>query len=184
MLGNLELLEARLREEQLIRLVQAASRSAWRGAQLTQQMLAFSRKQVLAAKPTDLNAAVSGMSEMLRRTLGEHGVEVGRGTGLGLSQVYGLARQSGGTARIRSRLGEGTTAEIYLPRATAPSTDASTQAEAAQPVAQHWTVLLVDDQDEVRNVIAQHLDVLGYRCVEASNGPSRSTCCAAAASTF
>ena len=262
-LGNLELLEARLREEPLIRLVQAASRSAWRGAQLTQQMLAFSRKQVLTAKPTDLNAAVSGMSEMLRRTLGEHGVEVrtvlapslwpalvdatqievailnlainardampvggravittrnvaagepdlppelsagdyvlvsvtdtgegmspdtlakafdpffttkevGRGTGLGLSQVYGLARQSGGTARIRSRLGEGATAEIYLPRATALSTDASTQAEAAQPVAQHRTVLVVDDQDEVRNVIAEHLDVLGFRCVEASNGP-------------
>ena len=261
-LGNLELLEGRLREEQLIRLVQAASRSAWRGAQLTQQMLAFSRKQVLTAEPTDLNAAVSGMSEMLRRTLGEHGVEVrtalnpslwpalvdatqievailnlainardampvggraviatrnvpagepdlppelgagdyvlvsvtdtgegmspdtlakafdpffttkevGRGTGLGLSQVYGLARQSGGTARIRSRLGEGTTAEIYLPRATALSMEASAEAEAAQPAAQDRTVLLIDDQDDVRDVIAQHLEVLGYRCVEASDG--------------
>lgn len=68
--------KARLRDEPLIKLVQAATRSAWRGAQLTQQMLAFSRRQVLTAKATDLNAAVSGMSEMLRRTLGEHGVEV------------------------------------------------------------------------------------------------------------
>src|SRR5689334_2631814 len=47
----------------------------------------------------------------------------GKGTGLGLSQVYGLARQSGGTARIRSRPGEGTTVEIYLPRAAAGRRD-------------------------------------------------------------
>ena len=75
-LGNLELVEGRLRDERSLKLIQAASRSAWRGAQLTQQLLAFARRQVLTAKPTDLNAVVSGMSEMLRRTIGEHGVEL------------------------------------------------------------------------------------------------------------
>jgi signal transduction histidine kinase len=190
------------------KLLRAATRSAQRGARLAQQLLAFSRKQRAEAKPVDLNATVSGMSDMLRRTLsgavdlrtkldsalwrvhadqtqievallnlainardampkggtleiatrnvavdGTNGPEdlpcgdyvavsvadsgqgrcaedvlskafspffttkeVGKGTGLGLPQVYRLARQSAGTARIRSRSGKGTTVEIYLPR--------------------------------------------------------------------
>ncbi|HEY0522176.1 MAG TPA: PAS domain-containing protein [Stellaceae bacterium] len=69
-LGNLELLDARLHDERLRKLVDAATRSARRGAMLTEQLLAFSRRQHLAPKPTDLNAVVGGMSDMLRRTLG------------------------------------------------------------------------------------------------------------------
>jgi signal transduction histidine kinase len=70
-LGNLELVEMRLGADEMLRkMVQTATRSAERGAKLTEQLLAFSRRQHLASQPIDLNTAVSGMSEMLARTLG------------------------------------------------------------------------------------------------------------------
>ena len=70
-LGNLELVEMRLGTDQKLRkMVQTATRSAQRGAKLTEQLLAFSRRQHLASQPIDLNTAVSGMSEMLARTVG------------------------------------------------------------------------------------------------------------------
>ena len=266
-LGNLELLDARLHDERLRKLVDAATRSARRGAMLTEQLLAFSRRQHLAPKPTDLNAVVGGMSDMLRRTLGGTVIvqtalpddlwpalvdvtqievailnlainardamplggkvqigtrnipasdrrdrpedlpsggdyvalsvadtgegmsaevvdrafepffttkELGKGTGLGLSQVYGLARQSGGTARIRSRQGGGTTVELYLPRAggelgAGAEGPAASVVEDAQ-AGRRGTVLVVDDQDEVRDVVLAHLEALGYRTVPAANG--------------
>jgi signal transduction histidine kinase/CheY-like chemotaxis protein len=264
-LGNLELLEARLddSDDRARRLVQAAARSAQRGAKLTEQLLAFARKQHLAPEATDLNAAVRGMTEMLRRTLGGGAVgvenalagdlwpalvdatqievallnlainardamplggtirittrnvaagderyrppdlapgdyvaiavtdtgegmapevlakafdpffttkEVGKGTGLGLSQVYGLARQSGGTARIRSKPGEGTTVEIYLPRAATLSERGGLDAEPAKEQGRRGTVLVVDDQDEIREVAVAQLEALGHRAVVAADG--------------
>src|SRR3984893_14470798 len=70
-LGNLELVEMRLGADEMLRkMVQTATRSAQRGAKLTEQLLAFSRRQHLVSQPIDLNTAVSGMSEMLARTLG------------------------------------------------------------------------------------------------------------------
>jgi PAS domain S-box-containing protein len=260
-LGNLELAEMRVNDEGVRKLVQAAARAAQRGAKLTSQLLAFSRRQHLAPTPVDLNATVSGMAEMLRRTLGGGAIEirtrpahelwpalvdatqievallnlainardamplggtvlietrniraadsdrpgdlppgdyvgvavvdtgegippsllvrvfepffttkeVDKGTGLGLSQVYGLARQSGGTVRIASRLGEGTRVEIVLPRAAAVvRADAGAAAEAG--VRRRGTVLVVDDQEEVREVAAAHLEALGYQVVQAASG--------------
>jgi PAS domain S-box-containing protein len=69
-LGNLELIESRLVDEKVRKMVQAASRAALRGAQLNEQMLAFSRKQHLAPRPVDLNTLVRDMSDLLQRTLG------------------------------------------------------------------------------------------------------------------
>jgi len=264
-LGNLELVEMRLGADQMLRkMVQTATRSAQRGAKLTEQLLAFSRRQHLASQPIDLNTAVSGMSEMLARTLGggmelrtkladdlwpalidqtqvevallnlvinardamgvggtilvgtrnvrtderncsddlapgEYVVlsvadagegmtaevlakafepffttkEIGKGTGLGLSQVYGLARQSGGTVRIRSKPGAGTEVEIYVPRALGAAKPESPRAEgdmAEATVRRRGTVLIVDDQEEVREIAAIHLASLGYEIVQAANG--------------
>ena len=270
-LGNLELLEARLgADERARKLTQAAARSAQRGAKLTQQLLAFARKQHLAPEATDLNRAVRGMTDMLRRTLGGGAVEVktalagelwpalvdatqievallnlainardamplggtvrietrnvaaaaasgrdlpgdlvpgdyvvvsvadtgegmppevlakafdpffttkaaGKGTGLGLSQVYGLARQSGGTARIRSKPGEGTTVEIYLPRAAAAerggvAAEPSEGAAETSILRPPGTVLVVDDQDDIRELAVAQLEALGRRVVAAADG--------------
>jgi signal transduction histidine kinase/ActR/RegA family two-component response regulator len=96
--------------------------------------------------------------------------ELGKGTGLGLSQVYGLARQSGGTVRIKSTPGAGTRVEIFLPRAVSADIDASQTRIAAAPAPRHRTVLIVDDQDDVREIAAAHIEALGYRSVQAANG--------------
>ena len=262
-LGNLELVERSIADERQRKLLQAAVRSALRGAKLTEQMLAFSRKQHLAPKSVDVNALVLGIEDMLRRTLGgtvevtsafapdlwhalvdpqqlelvilnlainardampfggrvlietrtvkaseldksidlapgdyvrvsvaDTGIgmtedvlaracepffttkEVGEGSGLGLAQVYGLARQSGGGLRINSTVGEGTTVEVYLPRSFAQP-DAATEirnAKRATVVSSRATVLVVDDQEDVREVTAAQLDVLGYRVVQAASG--------------
>ena len=262
-LGNLELLEMRLGDERLLRLVQAATRSARHGAKLNEQMLAFSRKQHLTPQPIDVNALLAGVEVLLSRTLGgtvevvvdlaedlwpalvdPHQLELvilnlainardamplggrvtietrnvhtrradksidlaagdyvltavsdtgtgmtpevlaracepffttkepGKGSGLGLAQVYGLAQQSGGGLRINSSIGKGTTIKLYLPRSL----------EAAQPMAEprkdgraaggrhQARILVVDDHEEVRDVIAAHLEALGYQSVQAATG--------------
>jgi CheY-like chemotaxis protein len=95
--------------------------------------------------------------------------EPGRGSGLGLSQVYGVARQSGGTVRIRSAVGQGTMVELYLPRAS----DRPVAAErgAAEVIAgSRATVIVLDDEPEVREVAVAHLETLGYRAIEAPTG--------------
>ena len=260
--GNLDLLDQQIANERQRKLIQAAVRSAVRGAKLTEQMLAFSRKQHLAAKSVDVNGLVSGIEDMLRRAIGgtievttalapdlwpalvdPHQLElailnltinardampfggrlsletrvikvseldrsadmapgdyvvvavadtgkgmseevlaracepffttkeVGEGTGLGLAQVYGFARQSGGGIKIKSALSEGTTVEIWLPRSLAPAEVASATGQApAGGIDGMRTVLVVDDQEEVREVTAAQLESLGYRVVQAASG--------------
>ncbi|MFC5497986.1 response regulator [Caenimonas terrae] len=97
---------------------------------------------------------------------------VGSGTGLGLSQVYGFARQSGGLAFVRSEIGKGTTVEMHFPRAPA---DAAEQRETlAAPVhrkaAHAHSILVVEDDADVRRVIVECLGLIGYTVTEASNG--------------
>jgi CheY-like chemotaxis protein len=97
---------------------------------------------------------------------------VGKGTGLGLSMVKGLAEQSGGVLLLKSRLGEGTTAEIWLPA----SQDEQVSAPAAAPsratarTARPLSVLLVDDDLLVLDNIAAMLDDLGHAVIEARSG--------------
>jgi len=274
-LGNLELLEMRLAEPHLVKLVQAAARSARHGAKLNEQMLAFSRKQYLSPKAIDLNELVLGTEDLLRRSLGgtvevvtalghdlwtalvdPHQLELvilnlainardampaggrvvvktrnikagernkpaelapgdyvmmsvgdtgtgmspevlaracepffttkepGKGSGLGLAQVYGLAQQSGGGMRITSAVGKGTTVAVYLPRSLAEpqkSADARNMAGRAG-LSRRARVLVVDDNEDVREVIVAYLDSLGYQSLQAANGADALELLAAAGS--
>jgi CheY-like chemotaxis protein len=98
--------------------------------------------------------------------------EQGKGSGLGLSMVYGFAKQSNGVFRLKSELGHGTTAELWLPRAPAadPAAQKPPKKEAQRTSSRSLRVLLVDDHAEVRNTTAAMLADLGHEVVEAANG--------------
>ena len=99
---------------------------------------------------------------------------LGQGTGLGLSMIYGFARQSGGQARIYSEPGQGTMVCLYLPRyqgdaAVAEAVPELTDAPRAE---RGETVLVVDDEPTVRMLITEVLEELGYAAIEAADGAS------------
>jgi PAS domain S-box-containing protein len=94
---------------------------------------------------------------------------VGRGTGLGLSMVHGLALQLGGALVIESRRGLGTNVELWIPRCEHPAEPSRSAADDAAPVARAGTVLLVDDEFLVRTSTADMLTELGYTVLEASS---------------
>ncbi|TXN19662.1 PAS domain S-box protein [Methylobacterium sp. WL9] len=265
--GSLELLQNRVSQGRLTeidRYVNAAQGAAKRAAALTHRLLAFSRRQTLDPKPTDVNRLVAGMEDLVRRTIGpeitlevvasaglwpamvdpsqlenallnlcinardampdggritietanrwlethaarERDLEpgqylslcvsdsgtgmsadviakafepffttkpIGQGTGLGLSMIYGFARQSGGQVRIYSEVGTGTTLCIYLPRHYGPAEegDAAPDLSAAPRGEQGQTVLVVDDEPTVRMLVAEVLEDLGYTAIEAADG--------------
>jgi CheY-like chemotaxis protein len=99
--------------------------------------------------------------------------EMGKGSGLGLSMVYGFAKQSNGAFRLRSQLGSGTTAELWLPRAPtgAKAAERPRKEEPSRKAGRKLRVLLVDDHAEVRNTTAALLADLGHAVIEAANGP-------------
>jgi CheY-like chemotaxis protein len=241
--------------------------AATRGAKLTAQLLAFSRRQRLEAKAVDLNGIVTSMRDLLQSSMGgsvqltmklqsglwtalvdptqielvilnlainardasavgselivetanvsvrdpasrpeepapgdyvmvavtDHGSgmapevlarafepffttkEVGKGSGLGLAQVYGFAKQSGGGVRIVTRLGEGTSIKVYLPRAAGAIVQAEDPPHAPVHPAEDGVrqrILLVDDDTDVREVTAAILAERGYEVVEAGSGGS------------
>jgi PAS domain S-box-containing protein len=266
-IGSLELLQRRIaqgRTDDVDRYINAAQGAAKRAAALTHRLLAFSRRQTLDPKPTDVNRLVAGMLELIQRTVGPSIVletlaaeglwstmvdsgqlenallnlcinardalpeggriaietgnrrlderaarerelppgqyvllcvsdtgtgmtpeviakafdpffttkPIGQGTGLGLSMIYGFARQSGGQVRIASELGKGTTVCLYLPRHL-NRPDAADQATEGGPslnAGQGETVLIVDDEPTVRMLISEVLDELGYTAIEAEDG--------------
>jgi PAS domain S-box-containing protein len=265
--GSLELLQARIaqgRINDLDRFVVAAQSGATRAAALTHRLLAFSRRQTLDPRPTDVNRLVRGMEELVQRTVGPEIVvslvpaeglwntlvdpgqlenallnlclnardampgggqitvetgnlllderaardrdlppgpyvslcvsdtgtgmapdviakafdpffttkPIGQGTGLGLSMIYGFARQSGGQVRIRSRLGEGTRVCLSLPRhvGEAESPPPLPELADAPRARQGETVLVVDDEPTVRMLVAEVLQELGYQALEAADG--------------
>ena len=96
----------------------------------------------------------------------------GKGTGLGLSMVYGFTKQSGGSVRIDSQVGAGTTVKIYLPRAQDGASEglAGAEDEVPRELGGREIVLLVEDDELVRRHVAQLLRDLGYRVVAAANG--------------
>ena len=261
-LGNIRQMQKAHTEPATQRRLTMMAKAAERGAQLTAQMLAFSRRQRLEPRAVDLNETVLSMRDLLQSTMGgsieiktllqadlwpamidptqielvilnlainardamevggaltvETGnvtlgqpsrpeeapagdyvmvavtdtgsgmdeavlgkvfepffttKEVGKGSGLGLSQVFGLAKQSGGGVRIDSTAGVGTSVQVFLPKASAsPDLDAvaAPEAEAASP--QNVHVLLVDDDSAVREVTAGILHDLGYGVIEAGSG--------------
>ncbi|MDP9091006.1 MAG: response regulator, partial [Pseudomonadota bacterium] len=96
---------------------------------------------------------------------------VGHGTGLGLSQVYGFVKQSRGHVMIYSEVGEGTTIKLYLPRAHSISARAEEDnLEPHATGAKNETILLVEDDADVRNYSSETLRELGYTVLEADNG--------------
>jgi PAS domain S-box-containing protein len=99
--------------------------------------------------------------------------EVGKGTGLGLSMVYGFAQQSKGAAEIVSQLGQGTTVTLHLPKAVSESVDPVAPAEEQLPMgSDSETILVVEDDDDVRAYTVGILRELGYRVIEAHDGVS------------
>jgi signal transduction histidine kinase/CheY-like chemotaxis protein len=266
-IGSLELARRRLRADpdRAEANIANALEGAERAAGLTSRLLAFSRQQALAPNPLDPNKLVGGMSEMLRRTVGEQiNVEtvlaggvwranadaaqlesailnlcvnardampdggrltletsnayldddyaasheevapgqyvlisvsdtgvgmpaeviqrafepfyttkgVGRGTGLGLSQVFGFVKQSGGHVKIYSEVGDGTTIKIYLPRWVGETRDVERPARALATLAarDHEILLVVEDDEKVRHVTVDTLRELGYTVVQAASG--------------
>lgn len=258
---NLEFIARRTGEDKTRAIALQAKLAAGRGAKLTGQLLAFSRRQSLLPKLTDVNALVTGMRELVAVSVGAsvtvnldlcgkdaHAVvdanqlemailnlamnardampsggaltiatrcgpsglpgaastdyvvisvsdtgvgipenllekvfdpffttkAVGSGTGLGLSQVYGFAQQSGGTARVASEPGQGTTVEIHIPATCAP-VEYGTAASVA-PHAPHapkpYRVLVVEDDPYVRAVIVECLEMIGYTVNQAGDGAS------------
>lgn len=94
--------------------------------------------------------------------------EPGKGTGLGLASVYGMVRQSGGWIWVYSEVGRGTTFKVYLPRTDAPLPAAETAPKAN--ITGHETILVVEDQAEVRKLAVAALRSYGYRVYEAATG--------------
>jgi PAS domain S-box-containing protein len=98
---------------------------------------------------------------------------IGQGTGLGLSMIYGFARQSNGHVTIESRIGQGTSVKLYLPRHLGDSAaEHASAVRAAEHAATGETVLVVEDEPVVRGVILEMLHDQGYRTLEAVDGPS------------
>jgi PAS domain S-box-containing protein len=262
-IGNLEFLSREVQDNQdTQQRAKSALLGAQRGARLTRQLLAFARRQPLSPVPVDLGRLIQGMTDLLRRTLGEHiqietvvagglwntlvdptqvesailnlainardampeggklTIEVGNaflddtyaaehmevtsgqyvmlgatdtgvgmppdvaarafepffttkqeseGTGLGLSMVWGLVKQSGGHVRIYSELGQGTTIKLYLPR--------ERRAEERLPgafdqsiVGGSERILVVEDDAQVRQIAVDMLKQLGYRVLTAEDG--------------
>jgi PAS domain S-box-containing protein len=261
-IGNLELLQRQITDARSHSHVSAAMRAALRGGQLTQQLLAYARRQNLTPRPVDVNSVIIGMSDLLQRSLGglvqvetdldsavwpatcdatqlelvilnlainsrdampnggrlrivtsnvpsgeldcpgllEPGdyvriavidsgsgmpanlverafepffttKEIGKGSGLGLAQVYGVATQFGGTAQLASEPGAGTTVEVLFRRAV------NVQPVVAAPEPQQkdtaglgGSVLVVDDDPDARQVAVMLLREAGYVVKEAGSG--------------
>ena len=264
--GNLDILMERLAPASLdeMDLVGAAIEAALRGAELTKQLLAFSRQQALSPKIIDLAAVLGKASQLLRRTLGESitidvrvadGIwpvlvdsaqlesailnlainardamrdggcltieasnvaldgsagdrapepcvvisvadtgtgmspEILRqvfdpffttkgaaGTGLGLSMVYGFVKQSGGHTSITSEPGLGTMVRIHLPCAEAAQILAKAPRISSTAVGGNETVLVVEDNDGMRDVVVRQLRSLGYRTIPARDGATGLAC--------
>ncbi|HLW88132.1 MAG TPA: ATP-binding protein [Terriglobales bacterium] len=96
--------------------------------------------------------------------------ELGKGTGLGLASVYGVVQQSGGWVSFRSQLGHGSSFSIYLPEA---GDEPASSAVGTAPVAETKcteTILVVEDEDEIRDMVREYLERKGYNVVAANNG--------------
>jgi PAS domain S-box-containing protein len=99
---------------------------------------------------------------------------LGRGTGLGLSMIYGFAKQSGGNTKIYSEIGKGTSVKLYLPRhrGQMETEDLNPALEDSQIAHANETILVVEDEFVVRDLIVEVLQELAYRTIEAEDGPA------------
>ncbi len=259
-LGNSEILYEEITDPELKTTAELVMTTAEKGADLTQRLLAFGRRQALHPESLDLGAAIESFSDMLHRSLGLHitletrstadkpayvdrglfesailnlvlnardamanggvlsidtaivetaegwardlkpgayvcvtvkdtgvGMEkdvldrafdpffttkgVGKGSGMGLSMVYGFAKQSGGHVAIESQPGRGTTVYVYLPVAQKAKAAKRIETRSDHPTAGgHEKILLVEDEPHVRRFVSTQLAGLGYSVVEADAG--------------
>jgi PAS domain S-box-containing protein len=261
-MGGLELARDDVRDRpNVAAAIESALDATRKGASLTQRLLAFSRKQTLRPTTVDAASMLSGMQELLTRSLGEEveiswtverdlwgfvadrhqmenailnlavnardalpnggaltirasnvrlaetspskgtdpgdyvllevdddGIgmpeaivdrafepffttkEVGKGSGLGLSMVYGFVRQSGGHVRISSAQGEGTTVQLYMPRGSGEPDPAPRTSADGDPLGNGELILVVEDDRDVRRLVVKILGRLGYGSVEAADG--------------
>jgi len=261
-IGNLGIAKRGVVEARAERALNNALEGAQRAAQLTQRLLAFSRRQPLNPRAVDANRLLVGISDILHRTLGENikletiggaglwnieadlselesailnlalnardampgggkltietsnayldddycrhhaGIapgqyvliavtdngagmspetvdkafepffttkETGKGTGLGLSQVYGFMKQSNGHVKIYSELGEGSTIKLYLPRFDGDETDVPAEDNVNSERGRGETILIVEDDDGVRQYASEILRDLNYQIIEAKD---------------
>jgi nitrogen-specific signal transduction histidine kinase/ActR/RegA family two-component response regulator len=103
--------------------------------------------------------------------------EKGKGTGLGLSTTYGIVKQSGGHIWVYSEQGKGTTFKIYLPRVNEPLEDITKDVLKEKLPRGNETILVVEDEEEVRKLTAKILERQGYRILETSNGDDALLAC-------
>jgi PAS domain S-box-containing protein len=251
-IGSLGLVRRRMatnNPDDIPRLMDAASAAALRAAALTHRLLTFGRRQSLDMRPNDVNRIVTGVEDLLQRTMGERidmvcklsddlwtastdanqlesallnlainardampdggrltietanaqldgeyvtvsvsdtGIgmppevlekaldpffttkPVGEGTGLGLSVIYGFTKQSRGHLRIDSKVGQGTTVTLYLPRALQDAIDLKPVA-LETPRGHGETILVVEDDATVRSIISDVLRDLGYNVLTAAD---------------
>ena len=95
---------------------------------------------------------------------------VGKGTGLGLATVYGIVRQCNGHILLESRPGEGTRFAVHLPRSAAPGPDEAGKSAAHGDVRGGETLLVVEDEEELRATVCASFRSLGYSVLDAANG--------------
>src|SRR6478736_6717231 len=95
--------------------------------------------------------------------------EIGQGTGLGLSMVFGFAKQSGGSVDVRSEQGRGMTFRIYLPKAEYSALQPPAQADNAPVQCGSETILCVEDDRKIRDYVTMQLETLGYKVIVAAN---------------
>jgi CheY-like chemotaxis protein len=261
-IGNLEIALRKGVGERVERVLNNALTGAQKAAQLTQRLLAFSRRQPLDPKSVDANKLIGGMSDLLRRALGEqidmevvgggglwrtevdpaeleaailnlalnardampeggnltietsnafldeqyvreYGVKAGQyvlisvtdtgkgmpreildrafepffttkvagqGTGLGLSQVYGFIKQSGGHVKIYSEVGQGTTVKLYLPRQQVVKEPQQPPKSESPSPGSGEVILVVEDDEGVREYVTEVLKELNYRVMSAPDG--------------
>ncbi|MGH6671376.1 MAG: PAS domain-containing protein [Xanthobacteraceae bacterium] len=119
----------------------------------------------VALKVVDTGSGIA--AEILSRVIEPFFTTKGpdKGTGLGLSQVYGFARRSGGTLLVASEIGRGTTVTIYLPRSHAPAVATSPEDMTQYRAVGQQTILVVEDNEDVRSVAVSLLEQLGYRTI-------------------
>ncbi|MFZ0284717.1 MAG: ATP-binding protein [Terriglobales bacterium] len=96
--------------------------------------------------------------------------ELGKGTGLGLASVYGVVQQSGGWVSFRSQVGHGSSFSIYLPEAGGDLASCNVQPAPAGEAKGTETILVVEDEDEIRDMVREYLERKGYTVVAANNG--------------